>query len=367
MLDQDFRPFAINTLKERETCIPRRPITPPAQDLKYAFTLSDPFGLRRAVVPVFRREPTGMLLGMGTAFQVDGWGSYLTADHVVDYVRDAWSDDAAPFEKPVEVDPILSPSVVILLSLGIVFGTVGIPEGAFAPIRRIDAVLDRNENVPFPWAKQGRYRPAADLASLSALFASDAPMRSSLPLRVANWQPAIGEFVLAIGFPIIKFDELDEIALRATLKEGMKAAYGRIVGVHPHGRGTDRSSPGFEVEADWPSGMSGGPVFNSAGEVVGVVSSSIPPSDDDPGIGYATCLGDLEFLSGLLPTLDLENPGWRRGLRVARESDDATVGFRADFNGAKELAHALGPGHRIHAASHRLGSDDYVCFEALEF
>jgi hypothetical protein len=55
----------------------------------------------------------------------------------------------------------------------------------------------------------------------------------------------------------------------------MYGAYGRIVDVHPNGVGTANPSPVIEVETDWPPGMSGGPVFNQAGDVVGIVSRSI--------------------------------------------------------------------------------------------
>ena len=56
----------------------------------------------------------------------------------------------------------------------------------------------------------------------------------------------------------------------------------------------------IEVEATWLSGMSGGPVFNEAGEVIGLVSFSLEPSG-------------AYLVSGMLPTsLVSASTAWRR-------------------------------------------------------
>ena len=58
----------------------------------------------------------------------------------------------------------------------------------------------------------------------------------------------------------------------------------------PAGRDAVNKTPVFEVEANWPSGMSGGLIFNEAGNVIGVVSRSLAPDDEAPGVGYGACL-----------------------------------------------------------------------------
>jgi serine protease Do len=55
----------------------------------------------------------------------------------------------------------------------------------------------------------------------------------------------------------------------------MFAAYGRVTDLYPCGRDHSNPTPVFEVEADWPSGMSGGPVFDAKGEVIGLVSRGL--------------------------------------------------------------------------------------------
>lgn len=51
------------------------------------FLVQDPFGIRRAILPMFAADEQGRLHGMGTAFAADPWGTFLTADHVVDFMR----------------------------------------------------------------------------------------------------------------------------------------------------------------------------------------------------------------------------------------------------------------------------------------
>ena len=61
----------------------RLPFEAPAAD-PAPFQLDDPFGLRKAILPVFHCEPgSERIVGLGTAFHVDGWGTFLTAAHVV--------------------------------------------------------------------------------------------------------------------------------------------------------------------------------------------------------------------------------------------------------------------------------------------
>jgi serine protease Do len=49
----------------------------------------------------------------------------------------------------------------------------------------------------------------------------------------------------------------------------------RITEVQPPCPASTRAWPVFRVEADWPGGMSGGPAFNEAGHVIGVVSTAV--------------------------------------------------------------------------------------------
>lgn len=100
---------------------------------------------------------------------------------------------------------------------------------------------------------------------------------ATVPIRVSGRCPRKGDTVVAVGFPEIEDKILDANVGQHLLSEAMYAGYGTVTAAHPTGR--DRSNPKsvIVVEADWPGGMSGGPVFNESGEVVGLVSLSIAP------------------------------------------------------------------------------------------
>lgn len=140
----------------------------------------------------------------------------------------------------------------------------------------------------------------------------------------------------------------------------MQGAYGRIVDVYPHGRSLTNPTPVFEVEADWPSGMSGGPVFNRRGEVVGMVSRSLRARDDAVGAGFAVHFEVAQDMAPFLVALDADNPGWRycwglisvQSHQIVRAypTRKAAEGAQATFEEEVVLL----------KLSHKLGSDEYM-------
>ncbi len=102
--------------------------------------------------------------------------------------------------------------------------------------------------------------------------------------------------MLAIGYAELNCQALEDSAQRALLSEGLYGAYAQITAVYEEGRNAMHPTPVFAVEGDWRPGMSGGPVFNSTGGVVGVVSRSMAPVDGHPGVGWAVSLGRIEAL-----------------------------------------------------------------------
>lgn len=351
--------FAPNTFAAFEIHTPRRPYED-AGSCGVPFPIDDPFGLRRAVVPVFLRNPDGSAVGVGTAFHVDGWGRLLTADHVVHQIRADHLDQIAP-DTLLEVDITRSSHAAVLLSYGVVFGTVGIPSACWAPMDRVDAILIEGDEDPMAAlrGKSSPYQIGPDIAGMSAILQPDAPPFHTVPISFQTY-PKVGEIVFAVGYPKLGFEVLSGGEIARYLREGMFGVYGEVTNLCPNGRGRTRMSPGFEVEADWPSGMSGGPVFNLRGEVIGVVSSSLPPSEVGPGIGYATSLAMIPNASRLAPTLDIDNPGCRLGFGVFRENPWHLANvFRLQAD-AEHLRAQLPPGYLVRWGSHRLGGNDFV-------
>jgi len=226
---------------------------------------------------------------------------------------------------------------------------------------RVDAILIEKDEDPMAAlrGKSSSYQIGPDIAGMSAVLQPDAPPFHTVPVNFQTY-PDVGEIVFAVGYPELVIEALNEDEIARYLREGMFGVYGQVTNLYPNGRGRTRPSPGFEVKADWPSGMSGGPVFNQRGEVIGVVSSSLPPSDEGPGIGYATSLAMIPNASRLAPTLDIDNSGCRLGFGVYRADPwHLSDVFRSQGDAEHQRAQ-LPLGYLVGWGSHRLGGDDFV-------
>lgn len=307
------------------------------------FEIHDPFGVRNAIVPVFRQDPQGRMYGMGTAFHVDGFGGFLTAYHVIDFVQTLGQGQ-----------PIL-----FLSMHGVVFGTVPIPQDCFVALQHVQASVTQGDDPMAALRGERSAQPAVDIASLQiGRTGPEVRWPQSLPARVAGGVPEVGDMVLAVGFAQLDLSEMDPSRQRALLTEGMYGAYGRVVALHRDGVSRTNPTPVFEVEADWPPGMSGGPVFNRKGDVIGLVSRSLRADGEAAGAGYAACFGMIPDLRYLAPRVDRDNPGWRRAWAVFAPGSEHADGWYPDA-GAAEAA-LPGAEHEVRAVAHRIGSEDFV-------
>src|SRR6185312_7358644 len=113
--------------------------------------------------------------------------------------------------------------------------------------------------------------------------------------RLSAKLPAIGNKVLGCGYYQMKGNVGD-------LKEGSKievhysqqTAYttGDVVEIHPLKRDSAMLKfPCFRTDARFDPGMSGGPVLNEEGNVCGVICSSLPGDESNPGhVSYASLI-----------------------------------------------------------------------------
>jgi serine protease Do len=338
------KPFYVgtceNNLKGDEPIVfeylPERPFDP--------FPMQDPFGLRKAIVPVFKRELNASISGMGTAFHIDGWGTFLTANHVIDFAQGD-SNSASSWSKIIPNPNGDHP--ILFFGIGLVYGTAKIVKEAFVPVEFI--YFSATEKVD-PFTNRAKLENIADIAALTVNIQPKASKISSpqhIPLRVSSVCPAIGETVLAVGFPELNCQRLDEDSQVSLLTEGMYGAYGIVTDVHPDGRDKSTPTPVFEVECNWPSGMSGGPVFNSLGEVIGIVSRSFVPDDGSVGVGWAAHFGLIPSFSQLVPTLDIGNPRVRRGWAVLRSNTYEIAGFFKTEEEAQELLTSMSSDYEV--------------------
>lgn len=325
----------------------RRAILPSESQGFDLFSLHDPFGLRKAIVPVLLVDADGITRGMGTAFHVDGWGTFLTADHVVDAVRQGAKITPSKNEG-VHCELHRSAPRPILLLGGLVYGQPIVPDEALARIAGIFALLQPREDPLAVFGGQKEYEAVFDIAVMRLAKPLSQTMTGTLASRFSGVPPKIGDEVVAVGFPDLDCKRLDNDAIQYLLSDGMSAAYGRIVDVHPKGVRNHRT-PLIEVEANWPPGMSGGPVFNQHGEVIASVSFGWRD------VGYAGCLSMMPWLRGWVPTIDAANPGWRRGWAVFGD-DRNLIGFYRSKEDALQHQRLLGSDYTIGFGSNQIGT-----------
>ncbi len=108
--------------------------------------------------------------------------------------------------------------------------------------------------------------PKTDVALIKVNEAGDYPFVS-----FAKEMPRIGDWVVAIGNPY---------GLGGTVTAGIISAEGRDIGDGPYDRF-------LQIDAPINKGNSGGPTFNTKGEVVGMNTAIFSPSGGSVGIGFA--------------------------------------------------------------------------------
>lgn len=325
------------------------PIAPEQGEDQSQFLIQDPFILRKQILPILTVDKAdGYLSGLGTAFLVDPFKTFVTAEHVLkDHLESPEAQERAV--------------ATALYGLGLIYGTVGLPSAYFAPIR--EALMWRSVK-PEPAPIVGP-RPAPRMVADVMRFHVDAsnvpgPQAAPpLPVRLSGKRPAIGDRVMAIGYPELTCLKHDSLEKAMQFTERMYGAVGTVTALLPEGRGTSYPWPLIEVEANWRSGMSGGPVFNESGEVIGLVSFSLEPSGDLPGVGYATDLAGVG-LDRLVPTLDPFNPGSCRGWAVLRPGPWHLAGVFSDRAQAETYRAQLCDGYEVRFGTHKVGTDDFI-------
>ena len=156
--------------------------------------------------------------------------------------------------------------------------------------------------------------PKTDLALLKVKDGGAYPF-----VNFASQAPRVGDWVIAVGNPF---------GLGGTVTAGIVSARGRDIGSGPY-------DDFLQIDAPVNHGNSGGPTFNTDGDVVGVNTAIFSPSGGSVGIGFAIASDVVKSVVQQLKDNGSVARGWL-GVEIQQVTPDL-----ADSLGVKAASGAL--------------------------
>ena len=138
-------------------------------------------------------------------------------------------------------------------------------------------------------------------------------------VKFSDQAPRVGDWVVAVGNPF---------GLGGTVTAGIISARGRDIGAGPY-------DDFIQIDAPINKGNSGGPAFNSNGDVIGVNTAIYSPSGGSVGIGFDIPAETAKMVVAQLKDKGSVTRGWM-GVQVQPVTQDI-----ADSIGLKEAQGAL--------------------------
>jgi serine protease Do len=124
-------------------------------------------------------------------------------------------------------------------------------------------------------------------------------------VKFASATPRVGDWVIAVGNPF---------GLGGTVTAGIVSARGRDIGAGPY-------DDFLQIDAPVNRGNSGGPTFNTQGEVVGVNTAIFSPSGGSVGIGFAIPAETAQTIIATLKDKGSVSRGWI-GVQIQPVTDE---------------------------------------------
>jgi serine protease Do len=156
--------------------------------------------------------------------------------------------------------------------------------------------------------------PRTDVALIKVAGRTDFPFA-----KLSETKPRIGDWVLAVGNPF---------GLGGTVTAGIVSASGRDIGNGPY-------DDFIQIDAPVNKGNSGGPAFNTEGEVMGVNTAIYSPSGGSVGIAFSIPASTVKTVIAQLKDKGSVSRGWI-GVQIQPVTADI-----ADSLGLKKAEGAL--------------------------
>jgi serine protease Do len=156
--------------------------------------------------------------------------------------------------------------------------------------------------------------PRTDLALIKVEGGSNFPFA-----KLSDTKPRIGDWVLAVGNPF---------GLGGTVTAGIVSASGRDIGNGPY-------DDFIQIDAPVNKGNSGGPAFDTNGEVMGVNTAIYSPSGGSVGIAFSIPANTVKSVVAQLKDKGTVSRGWI-GVQIQPVTSDI-----ADSLGLKKAEGAL--------------------------
>jgi len=156
--------------------------------------------------------------------------------------------------------------------------------------------------------------PRTDVALIKVDGRSDFPFA-----KLSDGQPRIGDWVLAVGNPF---------GLGGTVTAGIVSARGRDIGSGPY-------DDFIQIDAPVNKGNSGGPAFNTEGDVMGVNTAIYSPSGGSVGIAFSIPASTVKTVVKQLQEKGSVSRGWI-GVQIQQVTPEI-----ADSLGLKKTEGAL--------------------------
>jgi serine protease Do len=283
------------------------PYPPPvAPEQARGFLIQDPFGLRKAITPLFLAPIAAEAsIGIGTSFFVAPHAVQFTAMH---NILDVINLRICSGRRDGDRLTIENAALGVLHDPGLVYGTR--ISGTFLPVTHMLFFPDMREDplrLVRSRAQLEQVEIGVDVARVNLAQPPSLPI--SLPVDLGSRRRLVrGARVMAVGYKHIlgQRAKLAGNRLITPFREEMWGSVGRVVELYSEtGPGHSRW-PTIEVDCDWSGGMSGGPIFDEDGFVVGIVSRS------GLGVSHGVWLQAIDPRADVLSILHPTSPGWIR-------------------------------------------------------